>query len=266
MSMVTSRDGTAIAFDRAGQGPAVILVGGGLADRMENAPLAPELARTFTVYNHGRRGRGESRDTPPYALDREIEDLDALIAEAGGSAHLFGVSSGGALALEAAAGGLAIDRIAVYEVPYSVADDAVERWRAYSPKLAATLAGGLRGEALELFMQLAGASDQDIASARSSSMWSDLESIADTLAYDAACLGDGLPPTARLARVTQPTLVATGASLDPHSRGLAADFYQLAADAIASSLPHAVRQTIATQSHVADPRAIVPVLVRFFRD
>lgn len=117
MACVTSKDGTSIAYQRAGTGPAVILVGGGLDDGSENAALVPELARHFTVVNYARRGRGDSGDTQPYAVEREIEDIDALISEAGGSAHLFGASSGGALALEAAAAGLAIDRIAVYEVP-----------------------------------------------------------------------------------------------------------------------------------------------------
>jgi len=124
MSRVTSKDGTSIAYDRHGSGPAVILVGGGLVDpatgragRSENAPLARELAEHFTVYNYDRRGRGDSGDTLPYALEREIEDLEALITEAGGSAHLYGVSSGGALVLEAAAAGIAADRLAMYEVP-----------------------------------------------------------------------------------------------------------------------------------------------------
>lgn len=117
---VTSNDGTTIAYDREGSGPAVILVGGALDEGVENAPLAPALAEHFTVYNYARRGRGASGFTEPYAVEREIEDLDALIAEAGGSAHLFGASSGGALALEAAAAGSAIDTIAVWEVPYAV--------------------------------------------------------------------------------------------------------------------------------------------------
>lgn len=115
---MTSTDGTPIAYDRQGSGPAVILVGGGLVDpatgragRWENAPLASELAARFTVYNYDRRGRADSGDTLPYAVEREIEDIDALIAEAGGSAHLHGVSSGGALALEAAAAGVAVDKV-----------------------------------------------------------------------------------------------------------------------------------------------------------
>jgi pimeloyl-ACP methyl ester carboxylesterase len=132
-----------------GSGPAVILVGGGLDDGSENAPLAPELAEHFTVLNYARRGRGDSGDTLPYALEREIEDIEALIAEAGGTAHLYGVSSGGALALEAAAAGIAVDRLAVYEVPYNMADDWPPRWRAYVEQLGAVLTEGRRGDALD---------------------------------------------------------------------------------------------------------------------
>ena len=114
---VTSADGTSIAYDRQGTGPAVILVGGVLDDGSENAPLAALLAEHFTVYNYARRGRAPSGDTPPYAVEREVEDLDALIAAAGGSAHLYGASSGGAVALEAAAAGSAIDKIVVWDLP-----------------------------------------------------------------------------------------------------------------------------------------------------
>src|SRR5215475_14431923 len=128
---VTSADGTRIAYDRKGTGPAVILVGGTLDDGAENAPLARLLADHFTVYNYARRGRGASGNTPPYALAREVEDLDALIATAGGSAHLYGASSGGALALEAAAAGSAIDTIAVWEVPYAVGHDIRPRFEEY---------------------------------------------------------------------------------------------------------------------------------------
>jgi pimeloyl-ACP methyl ester carboxylesterase len=139
---VRSEDGTAIAFERAGTGPPLILVGGGLTDRAENALLVPLLAERFTVVNYDRRGRGGSGDTPPYALARELEDLEALIAATGGPVHLFGASSGGALALEAAAAGLAIDRVAVYEVPCAVGEEALRQWRAYVDELGAALAAG----------------------------------------------------------------------------------------------------------------------------
>jgi pimeloyl-ACP methyl ester carboxylesterase len=267
MDRVTSKDGTSIAYDRQGGGPAVILVGGGLDDGSENAPLVPELARWFTVYNYARRGRGESGDAQPYALEREVEDIEALIAEAGGSAHLYGVSSGGGLALEAAAAGVAVDRLAVYEVPYCVAGDMVRRAREFVERLGPALADGRRGDALELFMRFAGSSEDDVEGARRSPWWPGLEALAHTLAYDAACMGDFRPPTARLATITQPVLVVTG-GVSPDSQvgmgGLPPDFFEQAADAIAASIPKAQRMTFEGQGHVADPKLAAPLLARFF--
>jgi pimeloyl-ACP methyl ester carboxylesterase len=261
---VTSKDGTSIAYDRQGSGPAVILVGGAFVDRSENAPLAAELAARFTVYNHDRRGRGDSGDTLPYALQREFEDLDALVTEAGGRAHLYGVSSGGALALEATAAGLAVDRLAVYEVPYDMADDGPRRQREYVEELDGLLAAGRRGDAAELFMRVAGASEEMIAGARSSPVWPGLEAIAHTLAYDAACMGNGQPPTARLAAITRPTLVATGGASPDSFVGGGGDFFGRAADAIAASIPNAQRQVIEGQTHMVDPKVLAPALERFF--
>jgi pimeloyl-ACP methyl ester carboxylesterase len=269
MNQVTSKDGTSIAYDRQGQGPAVILVGGGLASRAEgvgnNAPLAAELARHCTVYNYDRRGRGGSGDTLPYAVAREIEDIEALIAEAGGTACLYGVSSGGMFALEAAAAGLRVEKLAVYDVPYDVSDDAPQRFRQYRGQLAAVLADGRRGEAVALFMRLAGASGDDVAAARVSPHWPGLEEIAHTLAYDAACYGQ--PPAARLAAITQPVLVLTGREA-PATRGGRADpppdIFGPAAAAVAAQVPRAERQVLAGQSHVPDPAVLVPVLARFF--
>jgi pimeloyl-ACP methyl ester carboxylesterase len=255
VGQVTSGDGTSIAYDRQGSGPAVILVTGGLDDGAENAPLAAELAEHFTAYNYNRRGRGDSGDTQPYALEREIEDIGALIAEAGGRAYLYGVSSGGALVLEAAAAGLAIESIAVYEVSFLLGDEAARMWREYVEQLAAALAEGRRGEAVELFMRLAGASEDNIAGARSSSLWPGLEAIAHTLAYDAACLEDGQPPTERYANIAQPALVATCGG---------DEFFEQAADAIAASLPRADRRSLAGQGHVVDPKVMAAVLVEFF--
>jgi pimeloyl-ACP methyl ester carboxylesterase len=174
MQQVISKDGTSIAYDRQGSGPAVILVGGGLDDGSENAPLARELAEHYTLYNYARRGRGESGDTPPYAVEREIEDIEAFLTEAGGSAHLYGVSSGGALALEAAAAGLAANKLAVYEVPYNMADDWPRRWQEYVQQLKAVLAEDRRDDALELFMRFTGSSDEEIAGAKQSPFWAGL--------------------------------------------------------------------------------------------
>ena len=274
MSRVTSGDGTSIAYDRQGSGPAVILIGGGLVDpatgragRWENAPLAAELSARFTVVNYDRRGRGDSGDSRPYAVARELEDLDALIAEAGAPAHLYGISSGGALALEATAAGLAVNRLAVYEVPYCMARPVLRWSRVFLEQLGPMLAEGRRGDALALFMWFAGSSEEDIAGARRSPWWPGLEALAHTLAYDAACMGDYRPATARLATITQPVLVATG-GVSPDSRvgmgGLPPDFFEQAADAIAASIPKAQRRTFEGQGHVADARVAVPLLERFF--
>ena len=256
MRRVISRDGTSIAYERLGQGPPVILVTGGLDDGSENAPLARELATHFTVYNYARRGRGASGDTLPYALEREIEDIEALMATAGGKAHLYGVSSGGALVLEAAMSGVAAQRLAVYEVPYDTAEGTAQEQRAYVEALQALLAKGHRDGALELFMRLAGSPDEQIDAARRSPMWPGLMALAHTLVYDAACLRDRRPPpAARLATIQQPTLVVTGGS---------ADFYERAADTMAERIPRAERRTLENQSHVVDPHALAPVLERFF--
>jgi pimeloyl-ACP methyl ester carboxylesterase len=265
-SRVTSKDGTTIAYDRQGSGPAVILVGGGLVDRSENAPLAAELAESFTVYNYDRRGRGESGDTQPYALEREIEDIEALLAEAGGSAPLYGVSSGGALVIEAAAAGLAIEKIGMYEVPYMTSEEMSRRWRDYVDELDAALAEDRRDVAAELFLRLVGTPDEGVAGVKSSPHWPGMKAIAHTLAYDAACLGDGEPPVERLEKLTQPALVATGGAdpEDSHMPAMAPDFFNRAGDAIAASVPEAERLTLDGQGHMADPKLMAPVLERFF--
>lgn len=254
MPHLNSRDGTSIAYERKGAGPTVILVGGGLDDGSENAPLADELASRFTVINYARRGRGRSGDTPPYAVEREIEDLAALIAEAGGSAHLYGVSSGGMFAFEAAAAGLPIERLGVYDVPYDTTSGASERNQEYRERLGAALVEGRRGDAVELFMQLAGSSDEAIGGARSSPYWPGLETLAPTLAYDAALYGP--PPVDRLSTLSQPTLIITGQT---------ADFFEQAADAVMAALPNAERVVLEGQGHVADPKAVAVVLERHFR-
>jgi pimeloyl-ACP methyl ester carboxylesterase len=267
MDHVTSKDGTSIAYRRQGSGPAVILVGGGAVDHSENVPLAAELVAHFTTYNYDRRGRGESGDTQPYAVAREIEDIAELIDAAGGSAHLYGLSSGGALVLEAAAAGVAADRIAVYEVPYSVAEDAEERHREYVDGLRRLLAEDRRGDAFAHFMRTAGSPEEVIESVRQSPVWPRCEAIASTLLYDAACLADGRPPTDRLAAIRRPTLVATGgASADTPVGGARMDYFDAPADAVAAAVPNAQRRIVEGQTHMADPKVMADVLGRFFTD
>ena len=144
MNKVMSKDGTVIAFDRSGNGPAVILVGGAFQYRAIDPPtaqLAALLAQHFMVFHYDRRGRGDSSDTQPYAIEREIEDLEVLINEAGGSAFVFGMSSGGVLALYAAARGLAIKKLVMYEPPFNAGDEhARQASESYTRQLAALLA------------------------------------------------------------------------------------------------------------------------------
>jgi pimeloyl-ACP methyl ester carboxylesterase len=252
---VVSKDGTSIAYRVAGNGPALILVGGGLDDGSENIPLAMELAKRFTVDNYARRGRGASGDRAPYAMAREIEDIEALILESGGTAHVFGVSSGGALALEAVMAGAAAAQLAVYEVPYDLAEETPELQRHYTEELSKLLAEGRRSDALQLFMRMAGSTDDDIAEARESAFWASLEKLAPTLAYDAECLGDRKPPLRGLAVLGVRVLVITGGGFPP---------FEAAADAMAEAIPAGTRLVLADQGHVADPTVLAEALGSFF--
>lgn len=265
MPHVTSADGTSIGYDiLSDEGPTVVLVGGGLDDGSENLPLGEHLTAQFTVVNYRRRGRGDSGDSQPYSVAREIEDLAAVIEAAGERAHLFGASSGGALALQATAAGLPVDRVAVHEVPYQVGDEMLTTWRDYTRDLTAALDADDRDQALRLFMRLAGSSDDDIAGAEASPFWPGLRALAPTLRYDAACLGDGAPPADQLGAVAQPVLLTTGATIDPRSAGLSIDYFGAAADATAAHLPDARRTTLEVAGHVADPALLGPVLTTFY--
>lgn len=265
MPHVTSADGTTIGYDRlSSNGPAVILVSGGLDDGTESIPLGRHLTDRFAVTVYRRRGRGDSGDTQPYAVQREVEDLAAIIDAVDGRAHLFGASSGGALALEAAAAGLPVDRIAVHEVPYLLGDEMLVAWRAYQAELAAALDADDRDEALRLFMRLAGSPNEHIAAAEADPVWNALRALAPTLLYDAACIGDGPPPAERLARVTQPVFLTTGVTIDPHSAGLPVDFFGAAADATAACLPNARRATLEVPGHVPDPTLLGSALSNFY--
>lgn len=264
---VTSSDGTSITFRRRGTGPALVLVGGGLDDGAENEPLAAVLAAEFTVVNYARRGRLPSGDRVPYAIERELDDIAALAAEIGGPVHVFGASSGGGLALEAAAAGLPVSRLAVYDVPYCIDDETQRRARQYVARLGPVLAAGRRSDALELFMDLAGSTPEDIAGARSAPFWPGLEAIAHTLAYDAACMRGFQLPGDRLTAVSAPTLVIDGGSsagTDAGTTTLPHDFFARAADAVAAAVTGATRRTLPWQGHVADPAVLAPVLGRFF--
>ncbi|MGH3387892.1 MAG: alpha/beta fold hydrolase [Actinomadura sp.] len=172
-----------------------------------------------------------------------------------GTAHLHGVSSGGALVLEAVAAGLPAGRVAVYEAPYFVDDEMSRSWRDYVDQLTSVLAHGQPGDALALFHRLTGFSDDDIAQVRGSPQWLAAQALEHTLAYDAACLGDGSPPIARLAEMANPTLVATSGGQP---------FLEAAGDAIAAAVPQTERVVLEGQGHVVDARAMAAALTRFF--
>jgi pimeloyl-ACP methyl ester carboxylesterase len=256
MNEVTSSDGTTIAFDRLGEGPPVILVCGGSTDRASNAPLAALLAEHFTVFNYDRRGRGDSGDTPPYAVERELEDIEALIGAAGGSAFLYGTSSGAGLALIAAASGLDITKLALWEPPYILDEssrppaDQVERYNEM-------IAAGRRGDAVEFFMsKVVGLPPEFVAYARTQPFWQAQEAIAHTLAYDATIMGDYSLPTERAAAVSAPTIVIVG--------GASLPFMRETAQALADVIPDAQYRILEGQEHNVSPDAIAPVMVGFF--
>jgi len=260
---VISKDGTPIAYDRQGAGPVVIPIDGALCYRgFGPMPgLAERLAPRFTVYTFDRRGRGASGNTQPYALEREIEDIDALIQVAGGSAYLFGISSGGALALEAAIKlGHKVRKLAIYEAPYNAEPASRPQWHEYRTRLDAALAANRRGDAAALFMQLVGTPEEQVNGMRQAPMWGQFESVAPTLAYDAAALGeDRLPPVQRAAQVAVPTLIMDGgANLQ------VMPFMHESAAALAKAIPHAQQRTLAGQRHDVDMEVLAPVLVEFF--
>src|SRR5436305_2295370 len=187
MHVVTSKDWTNIAYDKQGEGPAVILVAGALCARLSwsGPQLSNLLAPHFTVYNYDRRGRGDSGDTKPYAVAREVEDIEALIDEAGGSASLYGHSSGAALALEAALRlGKKVKKLAMYEAPYNDDAEAGRAWKEYLKQLTEALAADRRGDAVALFMELVGTPADQIEAMRHAPVWPMFEAIAPTLAYN----------------------------------------------------------------------------------
>ncbi|MFI5797225.1 alpha/beta fold hydrolase [Streptomyces sp. NPDC051677] len=251
-----SRDGTALAYGRRGQGPAVILVSGAMSTGGTMAPLAGLLADRFTVLWYDRRGRGESGDTTPYAVQREVEDLAALIDAAGGEAALYGISSGGALVLHAAAAGLPVSRVAVYETPFALDEEGAKARAEYTANLTEALAQGRRGDAVELFLRLTGLAEEMILGARQSPMWAAMEAIAPTLAYDDAVMGGGLAPRERLASIGVPVLAVAGEASPPWLRE--------AVRAVAEAAPDGTYRTLEGQTHMVDPNVLAPVLAEFF--
>ncbi|MEO8554253.1 MAG: alpha/beta hydrolase [Kofleriaceae bacterium] len=261
MRTTRSADGTTIAYETLGTGAPVILIGGAFCDRRAKAsgtPLAELLAPHATAVAYDRRGRGDSTDTPPYAIDRELDDLAALIAAVGGSAALYGISSGALLAIAAAAQGLAVTRVAVYDAPI-VLDSTRRPPEHLATELAELVTSGRRGDAAELFLtRVVGVPAPAIAGMRHAPMWRGLEALAHTLAYDVVLAARAPALLDRAAGLRTPLLVLAGAA------GPA--FMHDGAQALVATVPGSRFQALAGQTHDVDPRVLAPVLAGFFEN
>ena len=258
MSQTRSKDGTLIAYDRSGGGPALIIVDGALCSRGfgPSPKLAPLLARHFTVYAYDRRGRGESGDTQPYSHTREVEDLAALIDAAGGSASLLGLSSGAALALHAAAAGLPVANVVAYEPPYVDADGR-RGGSVHERELAHLLEQGKRGSAVSYFMKDMVCAPAALVYMMRLMPWvfCKLEAVAHTLPYDAAVMTGFRIPRERFASIALPVLVMNGSKTDARLKS--------AAQAIAAAIPRAQRRELPGQTHNVKPGVLTPEVVEF---
>jgi pimeloyl-ACP methyl ester carboxylesterase len=257
-----SDDGTRIAFTKLGSGPQLILVDGAFCYR-DNGParqLAPLLAEHFTVFIYDRRGRGESGNTPPYAVAREVEDLRSLVKEAGGSVFVLGISSGGALALQALAGGVNITRLAMYEPPYIVENGRGRSFVTARRRLDELVSTGDRAGAVKLFMTDIYGAPRAFVFAMPfimRSAWKRNQSVAPTLEYDLLILEDWSVLADRKGLITIPTLVIGG---EKSPKALRA-----AVNTVATALPNARSLYLKGQNHNISPR-VAPVLVGFFKN
>jgi len=261
MDKVTSSDGTTIAFDRRGKGPPVIVVGGQLCDRALTRPTAEELAKHFTVFNYDRRGRGDSGDTAPYAVEREVEDISALIDEAGGTASVYAHSSGAGLALHAAAAGLPFTKLVLHEPPYNPDgdEDRQRATRKEAEHIKTLLAEDRRGDAVEYFWRSIGMPQEMVDEMRHTPRWAELEAVAPTMAYDSEVMGDisrgGTIPADLLDAATIPTLVLVG--------GASPEWMIDVGRQLANAMPNGRLSVLEGQEHVVPPEVLVPVLAEF---
>ena len=255
MEMITSADGTTLAFDQTGAGPPLVLVSGAMCGRRADEAIAAALADRFTVLNYDRRGRGDSGEIRPYAVEREIEDLAAVLDAAGGSAVVVGISSGGALALLAAAAGVPIRAAIGWEVPYRTDDEGRRASATYRSRTEELLAEGRRGESVALFLRTVGVPESAITGMQQSPFWAEGEKIAPTLAYDAAVLGDAAVPVDRLATITCPTALFTG--------GASPGLFAAAAEAAVLALPAGFHRVLDGQIHDVDPAVLADAIAEF---
>ena len=263
MGNVSSKDGALIAYEKHGTGPALLLVDGTLCYRHFGPMnhLSALLESHFSVYIYDRRGRGESTNSIPYAVEREIEDIEALIDEAGGSAYVYGISSGACLSLEAAYRlGDKIQKLAIYEPPYDSRESDQQAWWNYRNKLAEMLAIDQRGDAVTLFMQFVGNSPDQIGGMRQGIAWPMFESVAPTLAYDAMVIGeDRTVPVKRFKEIRTPTLVMDGGANLTYM-----PFMHETAVTLANAIPGAQLRTLEGQTHDVKLDILAPILAEFF--
>jgi len=265
MSTVTSKDGTTIAYDKTGTGPALVFVDGALNSRAMSlaAPIAKAMSQRFTVYTYDRRGRGESGDTQPWTLEREIEDLEALIDAAGGSAYVLGLSSGALLALEGAQKlGGKVKKLAVYEAPMILDNSRPPLGQPALAEVKKLIAAGRRDDAIKFFMKAVDTPRFMIFLMRLMPTWKTVRSYAHTLVYDfeiASPYQKGAPlPKSQWATVTVPTWVGVG--------GKSFTWMKNAQKALAATLPNASLHELPGQTHIVRANAIAPELDRFFND
>jgi pimeloyl-ACP methyl ester carboxylesterase len=253
MNLVESGDGTRIVFDRSGSGPPLVIVLGAFCDRSTSKPLAALLAPSYTVYEYDRRGRGASGNGRPLSIEGEVADLAAVLAAAGQAAFVYGHSSGGALALEAAARGVQMRGLAVYEPPYT---GDLHPGCGFAQRLDELVAAGRRDQAAEHWLAMTGTPVAMIESIKASPGWAYRQALAHTLSQDLRLVGDGHVPIERLRRIDIPVLAMAGTASPPWAASTIAT--------LAGALPHASERIVDGQRHVPADELIAAILGDFF--
>jgi pimeloyl-ACP methyl ester carboxylesterase len=253
MELVESADGTRIALDRAGTGPPLVIVLGASCDRSTSKPLAGLLASSYTVYEYDRRGRGDSDDGRPLSIEGEVRDLAAVVAASGAAPFVYGHSSGASLALEAAARGVAMRRLAVYEPPYTGDYDPGPEFGRHLDEL---VAAGRRDAAAEQWLAATGSTPAIIESIKSSPGWAQRQALAHTLSQDLRLANNGRVPVERFVRIEIPVLALAG--------GASPSWAQSTTATLAGSLPHATEHVVDGQQHIPPDPVIAAILESFF--
>jgi pimeloyl-ACP methyl ester carboxylesterase len=261
MPKVISKDGTSIAYSKTGNGPTIIVVDGALCSRAfgPTPKLVPLLSNNFSVVTYDRRGRNESGDTAPYSVEREIEDVEELIKEAGDSVYMVGFSSGAALAFRAAASGLAIKKLAMYEAPYIMNMGGHNPPADTAEQLKQLIASGQRSAAVKFFMKdMVGIPGIIPAIMSLTPIWKKLKAVAHTIPYDAAIMDGFSIPAALATKINIPTLVMNGSKSQVSLRNASKKLSEL--------IPNAHYKVLKGQTHDVSMKSIAPELIEFFKN